>query len=234
MLAAALFSALVGAVTFTGSMLAFAKLQELMPGRPITFAGQQLVNAALIVAALVFACRRGVTEARSGWSLLLVGLARLRRPVRAADRRRRHAGRDRLPERVHRPLGAVAAGFVLGNNALIIGGTLVGASGTLLTLMMGRAMNRSVTNVLFGAFGAAPTGTAAAVSADGRTVREVSPDDLAVMLAYAKQVMIVPGYGLAVAQAQHAVARAGGHPRGARRHRPLRHPPGGGTDARAT
>jgi H+-translocating NAD(P) transhydrogenase subunit beta len=104
-------------------------------------------------------------------------------------------------------LAAASAGFVLDNNALIIGGTLVGASGTLLTLMMGRAMNRSVGNVLFGAFGAAPAPGAPAVGApvDGKSHREITADDAAVMLAYARQVVIVPGYGLAVAQAQHAV-----------------------------
>jgi NAD(P) transhydrogenase subunit beta len=105
-------------------------------------------------------------------------------------------------------LAAASTGFVLDNNALIIGGTLVGASGTLLTVLMGRAMNRSLANVLFGAFGAAPSGTgaAAAASADGDSpmVREISAEDAAVMLAYANQVMVVPGYGLAVAQAQHA------------------------------
>lgn len=203
-LAAALFSALVGALTFTGSMLAFVKLQELMPGRPITFGGQQLVNAALIVAALGFAVAGGVTE-DTVWLIGLIAVSLgfgvlFVLPIGGAD----------MPVVIaflnaFSGLSAVAAGFVLGNNALIIGGTLVGASGTLLTLLMARAMNRSVTNVLFGAFGAAPSGAAAAVSADGRTVREVSPDDLSVMLAYAKQVMIVPGYGLAVAQAQHAV-----------------------------
>jgi NAD(P) transhydrogenase subunit beta len=103
-------------------------------------------------------------------------------------------------------LAAASSGFTLQNNALIIGGTLVGASGTLLTILMGRAMNRSLANVLFGAFGAAPSGgVAVAAGTDGQTVRETSADDLAVMLAYARQVMIVPGYGLAVAQAQHAV-----------------------------
>jgi H+-translocating NAD(P) transhydrogenase subunit beta len=103
-------------------------------------------------------------------------------------------------------LAAASSGFVLDNNALIIGGTLVGASGTLLTILMGRAMNRSLANVLFGAFGGGPAGgpAAAAGDADGRMIREVTADDAAVMLAYASQVMVVPGYGLAVAQAQHA------------------------------
>jgi NAD(P) transhydrogenase subunit beta len=103
-------------------------------------------------------------------------------------------------------LAAASAGFVLDNTALIIGGTLVGASGTLLTILMGRAMNRTLGNVLFGAFGAPRAAAAAdAGSLDGKTHREITPEDAAVMLAYARRVVIVPGYGLAVAQAQHNV-----------------------------
>ena len=204
-LAAAIFSALIGALTFSGSVLAFAKLQELMPGRPITFPAQQLVNGLLITAALAFAVIGGATE-DTVWLVALIAVSLVFGvlfvlPIGGAD----------MPVVIaflnaFSGLSAVATGFVLSNNALIIGGTLVGASGTLLTLLMARAMNRSVANVLFGAFGAAPSGpAAAAVGDDGRTVREISPDDLAVMLAYAQQVMFVPGYGLAVAQAQHAV-----------------------------
>jgi NAD(P) transhydrogenase subunit beta len=103
-------------------------------------------------------------------------------------------------------LAAAATGFVLHNNALIIAGALVGASGTLLTLMMARAMNRSVANVVFGAFGTGSSGAAtAAAGASGGQVRATNADDVAVMLAYARRVVIVPGYGLAVAQAQHNV-----------------------------
>jgi NAD(P) transhydrogenase subunit beta len=104
-------------------------------------------------------------------------------------------------------LAAAATGFVLHSNVLIVSGMLVGASGTLLTMLMGRAMNRSIANVLFGAFGkvvAAP-GVAAATGSDGASVRSTTPDDVAVMLAYAQRVVVVPGYGLAVAQAQHEV-----------------------------
>src|SRR5262249_4031490 len=103
-------------------------------------------------------------------------------------------------------LAAAATGFVLHSNVLIVSGMLVGASGTLLTMLMSRAMNRSIANVLFGAFGkvvAGPAGAAAAT--DGGTVRSTSADDVAVMLAYANLVVFVPGYGLAVAQAQHEV-----------------------------
>ena len=205
-LAASMFSALIGSVSFSGSMIAFAKLQELLSGRPFTFPGQNVVNAGVFGAALVFAVVASATEAGIWMVLLLVvalvfGVA-LVLPIGGAD----------MPVVISSlnaftGLAAASAGFVLGNNALIIGGTLVGASGTLLTLMMGKAMNRSVANVFFGAFGAAPSGggAAATVSAEGQTVREISPDDLAVMLGYARLVMIVPGYGLAVAQAQHAV-----------------------------
>jgi NAD(P) transhydrogenase subunit beta len=102
-------------------------------------------------------------------------------------------------------LAAAATGFELENNVLIVSGMLVGASGTLLTVLMGRAMNRSIANVLFGAFGQVTAGAAAAAATDGGTVRSASADDVAVMLAYAHKVVFVPGYGMAVAQAQHDV-----------------------------
>jgi NAD(P) transhydrogenase subunit beta len=103
-------------------------------------------------------------------------------------------------------LAAAATGFELENNVLIVSGMLVGASGTMLTLLMGRAMNRSITNVLFGAFGqVSSTGGGAAAGADGAAVRSATADDVAVMLAYASKVVVVPGYGMAVAQAQHDV-----------------------------
>ena len=206
-----LFSALIGSISFSGSIVAFAKLQELLPGKPITFPAQQVANAALFGAAILFAILAGSTEA-GVWMALLVVCAlvfgvTLVLPIGGAD----------MPVVISflnafTGLAAASSGFTLQNNALIIGGTLVGASGTLLTILMGRAMNRSLANVLFGAFGAAPSGGGAAVAAstDGQTVRETSPDDLAVMLAYARQVMIVPGYGLAVAQAQYAVRELAG------------------------
>ncbi len=205
--AAIMFSALIGSISFSGSMIAFAKLQELLRGAPITFPAQQFVNAAVFVAALACAIIGGATE-DGLWMVLLLVLAllfgvMLVLPIGGAD----------MPVVIaflnaFTGLAAAATGFELDNNALIIGGTLVGASGTLLTILMGRAMNRSIANVLFSAFGSAPAAGAAAarvVGGDGRTVREVSPDDLAVMLTYARQVIVVPGYGLAVAQAQHAV-----------------------------
>jgi NAD(P) transhydrogenase subunit beta len=201
---AMLFSALIGSVSFAGSLVAFAKLQELLPGRPIVFAAQQAANAALFAAILGCGALAGATEDGLWMVLLLVGALLfgmlLVLPIGGAD----------MPVVISllnafTGLAAASTGFVLENTALIIGGTLVGASGTLLTILMGRAMNRSLANVLFGAFGAAPAGAAVAASTDGKSYREITADDAAVMLAYANRVVIVPGYGLAVAQAQHAV-----------------------------
>jgi proton-translocating NAD(P)+ transhydrogenase subunit beta len=200
-----MFSALIGSISFSGSLVAFAKLQELVTGAPITFAGQQALNGFVFAAALVFAIVGGATEAGVWMVLLLVAAllfgVLLVLPIGGAD----------MPVVISflnafTGLATASSGFTLDNNALIIGGALVGASGTLLTILMSRAMNRSLGNVLFSAFGAAPAGAAVAgAGSNGQTVREISPDDLAVMLSYARQVMIVPGYGLAVAQAQHAV-----------------------------
>jgi H+-translocating NAD(P) transhydrogenase subunit beta len=202
---AMLFSALIGSISFSGSLVAFGKLQELLPGRPIVFRGQKIVNAILFATLLALGIRVGITEGGI-WMVLLVAGALLFGvllvlPIGGAD----------MPVVISllnafTGLAAASAGFVLENTALIIGGALVGASGTLLTILMGRAMNRSLANVLFGAFGAVPTGGAApTASSDGKSYREVTAEDAAVMLAYAKRVVIVPGYGLAVAQAQHAV-----------------------------
>jgi H+-translocating NAD(P) transhydrogenase subunit beta len=204
-LGAALFSALIGAITFSGSLVAFAKLQELLPGHPFVFPGQQAVNAVLLAGALAAGVAAGVAE-QTVWCyvLVLVALALgvlFVLPIGGAD----------MPVVIaflnaFSGLSAVGAGFVLSNTALIIGGTLVGASGTLLTVIMSRAMNRSLANVLFGAFGAAAPGAAeAAPGHEEKSYREVSAEDCAVMLAYASRVVIVPGYGLAVAQAQHNV-----------------------------
>ncbi|MGH3021131.1 MAG: NAD(P)(+) transhydrogenase (Re/Si-specific) subunit beta [Gaiellaceae bacterium] len=202
---AMLFSALIGSTSFSGSLVAFAKLQELLPGSPIVFRGQQLVNGLLFAGLLGAGVAAGATEAGIWAVVLLLGAllfgVLLVLPIGGAD----------MPVVISllnafTGLAAASAGFVLENTALIIGGTLVGASGTLLTVLMGRAMNRSLANVLFGAFGApAAVGPAEAASADGKSYREVDAEDCAVMLAYASRVVIVPGYGLAVAQAQHNV-----------------------------
>ena len=194
---------LIGAVTFTGSMIAFAKLQELMPGRAITFPLQKTLNFALLAGAVGLSAwliadfdQPTVFAALSVLSLVLGVLLVI--PIGGAD----------MPVVIsllnsYSGMAGAAAGFVLHNNVLIISGALVGASGIILTQIMCRAMNRSLTNVLFGAFGARST-TAVAGAAD-RPVRTVRPDDAAVMLGYARSVVFVPGYGLAVAQAQHSV-----------------------------
>jgi H+-translocating NAD(P) transhydrogenase subunit beta len=203
---AMLFSALIGSISFAGSLVAFGKLQEVLPGRPIVFSAQHIGNAALFAALLAFGAVAGATEAGIWMVLLLAGAllfgVLLVLPIGGAD----------MPVVISllnafTGLAAASAGFVLENTALIIGGTLVGASGTLLTILMGRAMNRSLANVLFGAFGAVPAGgpVAAPAGSDGKSYREITAEDAAVMLAYAQRVVIVPGYGLAVAQAQHAV-----------------------------
>jgi H+-translocating NAD(P) transhydrogenase subunit beta len=200
-----LLSALIGSISFSGSLIAFAKLQELLSGRPIVYPGQQFVNGAVLLAALVLG---GLIVAGAEGDLLVVALivaalvfgVLFVLPIGGAD----------MPVVISllnafTGLAASAAGFLLHNNVLIVAGALVGASGTLLTLLMGRAMNRSIGNVLFGAFGAVQAGAGPAALEDGRSVRSTTPEDLAIMLAYARKVVFVPGYGLAVAQAQHDV-----------------------------
>jgi NAD(P) transhydrogenase subunit beta len=199
-----LFSALVGSVSFAGSMVAFGKLQELLPGRPLTFRAQQVFNAVLAAALVAVAVVTGVTEDGLWLVAVLVGALVLGillvLPIGGAD----------MPVVISllnafTGLAAASTGFVLDNTALIIGGTLVGASGTLLTILMGRAMNRSLGNVLFSAFGKVAQGEAGPAAATDGMVRSASAEDVAVMLGYASRVVIVPGYGLAVAQAQHEV-----------------------------
>jgi NAD(P) transhydrogenase subunit beta len=203
---AIVLSGLIGAISFAGSLIAFAKLQELLSGRPITYAGQQVVNATLFLAcvAACVALASGVQQEWLLWAVVAGGAVfgiLFVLPIGGAD----------MPVVISllnafTGLAVAVGGFELENNVLIVSGMLVGASGTLLTLMMGRAMNRSVTNVLFGAFGAVtPSPAAAAASNGGGSVRSVSAEDVAVMLAYAQKVVFVPGYGLAVAQAQHDV-----------------------------
>jgi NAD(P) transhydrogenase subunit beta len=202
---AILLSALIGSISFSGSLIAFGKLQELLSGRPIVYAGQQFLNGAVLLVALGLGAAVVAGAERDALMLALIAAALLFGvlfvlPIGGAD----------MPVVISllnafTGLAASAAGFVLHNNVLIVAGALVGASGTLLTLLMGRAMNRSIGNVLFGAFGAVQAGGAGAALEDGRTVRTTTPEDLAIMLAYARKVVFVPGYGLAVAQAQHDV-----------------------------
>jgi proton-translocating NAD(P)+ transhydrogenase subunit beta len=198
-------SGLIGAISFAGSMVAFAKLQELIKGRPITYPGQKFGNLALLAVcvALSIVLVSGVQDEWLLWVVIgggaLFGVLFVL-PIGGAD----------MPVVISllnafTGLAVAIGGFELENNVLIVAGMLVGASGTLLTLLMGRAMNRSIVNVLFGAFGQVTAEAAAAAASDGGTVRSATADDVAVMLAYAHKVVFVPGYGLAVAQAQHDV-----------------------------
>jgi proton-translocating NAD(P)+ transhydrogenase subunit beta len=197
-------SALIGSVSFAGSMIAFAKLRELIGGRPITWPGQQLMNMGVLVACLGLGVAI-VAHYEHLWVLFVIVLAALLfgvlfvLPIGGAD----------MPVVISllnafTGVAAAATGFVLGQNVLIVSGMLVGASGTLLTLMMARAMGRSVANVFFGAFGKLQVTEEASAAATG-TVRSATAEDVAVLLAYADRVIVVPGYGLAVAQAQHTV-----------------------------
>src|SRR4051794_21142770 len=198
-------SALIGSISFAGSMVAFAKLQELIKGQPITFPGQQIVNGLIFVCAVALGIWAMAAVNFWGLAAMIVVAALFGvmfvLPIGGAD----------MPVVISllnafTGLAAAATGFELENNVLIVSGMLVGASGTLLTMKMGQAMNRSITNVLFGAFGQVSEQAAAvAAGTGGGTVRSASAEDVAVMLAYARKVVFVPGYGLAVAQAQHDV-----------------------------
>jgi NAD(P) transhydrogenase subunit beta len=197
-----LASILIGSITFTGSFVAFGKLQGLVTGRPLTYPGQQVVNALIVVGLIGFAIWAGVSGEEAGYwvvaglSLLLGILAVI--PIGGAD----------MPVVISllnsfSGLAAAAAGFVIESNPLIIGGALVGAAGLILTVQMTEAMNRSLANVLFAGFGT--DGATATATMSDKPVRRATPEDAAISLGYADSVMIVPGYGLAVAQAQHAV-----------------------------
>jgi H+-translocating NAD(P) transhydrogenase subunit beta len=201
-----MLSAIIGSISFAGSMVAFAKLQELIGGRPIVYPLQQPTNALLFAGVLAagIAIAAGAEQQWLIWALVggasLFGVLFVL-PIGGAD----------MPVVISllnafTGLAAAATGFELENNVLIVSGALVGASGTLLTLLMGRAMNRSIANVLFGAFGQlAPSAAAVAAGGTDGQVRSATVDDVAVMLAYAHKVVFVPGYGMAVAQAQHDV-----------------------------
>jgi NAD(P) transhydrogenase subunit beta len=193
-------------------MVAFGKLQEVVTGSPVTLPAQKLVNAAMFAAIIALAVWQYVGTQRELLVVIAMALALALGVIMVMA-----IGGADMPVVISllnsfTGLAAAATGFVLHNNALIIAGTLVGASGTLLTQMMGKAMNRSIANVVFGAFG---TGSgdagAAAAGAAGGQVRATSADDVAVMLAYARRVVIVPGYGLAVAQAQHTIRELADH-----------------------
>lgn len=201
-----LLDVFIGGVTFTGSMVAFAKLQGLISGSPITFPLQQLFNALLLIAYVACSAYFLATPANLPVFLALVAISLLLGvmfviPIGGGD----------MPVVISllnslSGVAASAAGFVVMNNMLIIAGALVGASGLILTEIMCKAMNRSLFSVLFGAFGKTGAAGGGAGTAGGdKTVRSVDPEEAAMMLGYARSVVVVPGYGMAVAQAQHSV-----------------------------
>ncbi|GAA4350595.1 NAD(P)(+) transhydrogenase (Re/Si-specific) subunit beta [Angustibacter luteus] len=205
--AAGAFTVLVGCISFSGSCVTFAKLQELMTTRPVTirggqylFGGSLLVSVALSIVIVV----QGRTDIPDAWLLAVLALFSLVAgvlfvlPVGGAD----------VPIVISllnafTGLTVAASGYVLNNTLLLVAGTLVGASGTILTRLMASAMGRSVTSILFGAF--RPSTAVLAGTGPERPVRSGSPEDVAILLGYARKVVIVPGYGLAVAQAQHTI-----------------------------
>jgi H+-translocating NAD(P) transhydrogenase subunit beta len=200
----ALFAAIIGSVSFWGSNIAFGKLQEILPGRPIQLPGQQFINIGLLLVCV--ACATAIaagTESEGLFIIILVSAAVLGNmfvlPIGGAD----------MPVVISllnafTGLSAAAAGLALDNVALIVAGMLVGASGSILTMLMAEAMNRSILNIFKGGFGG---GGAAPSAGDGeaKPVRSTDPADVAIQLAYARKVVVAPGYGLAVAQAQHSV-----------------------------
>ncbi len=206
--------AVIGSVTFTGSLVASGKLQGLIAGKPIIVPGGRAVTALLaaIVAigliVLVLGATGGPLTLSSGTKLLLLLVVVVAALVFGVTMVLPIGGAD-MPVVISllnsfTGTAAAMAGFVIDNPVLIISGALVGASGGILTKLMADAMNRSVVNIIAGGFGGGE-GTVAAVGAEGGSVREISADDAAIQLAYASSVIVVPGYGLAVAQAQHAV-----------------------------
>lgn len=196
------FEVLFGGITVTGSLMAFVKLQDLIRGTPITYKGQNIFNITLFILTVGIFVYLIFVPTASTLFYVMAGLAflfgiLLVLPIGAADMpvvmslMNSYAG-----------LAAAATGFAISNNVLIIAGTLDGFSGFILSILMCRAMNRSITNVLFGAFGS--ESAIEATDAQG-VMREVTAEDVAVQLAYARQVVFVPGYGMATAQAQHIV-----------------------------
>ena len=207
------FETIFGALTITGSFMAFGKLQGFISGRPITFPGQKIINAAIFVGAIglwiyLIATQSGGPAASGDNGILLFGLMTVLALVIGVTLVLPIGGAD-MPVVVsllnsYAGLAASATGFAIGNNVLIVAGALDGASGFILSILMSKAMNRSFANVLFGAFGGEVAATSSK-SAEGLTTRSVSAEDAAMRIGYARNVIIIPGYGMAVAQAQHAV-----------------------------
>ncbi|HEX5120409.1 MAG TPA: NAD(P)(+) transhydrogenase (Re/Si-specific) subunit beta [Pseudonocardiaceae bacterium] len=201
-----LLAAIIGSVSFWGSLVAYGKLQEVLPGRPISIGSQQqLANLALLVAAVACAVAVGVGV---NSQLLIIGVLVFAAalglmvvlPIGGAD----------MPVVISllnacTGLSAAATGLALNNTALIVAGMIVGASGSILTNLMAKAMNRSIPAIVAGGFGGVVVAGAGGGDATDKVVRQTSASDAAIQMAYANQVIIVPGYGMAVAQAQHAV-----------------------------
>jgi NAD(P) transhydrogenase subunit beta len=194
---------ILGGLTFTGSLMAAGKLQEILPQRPITYKGQNLVNLALLTVAIVVGVILVLHPGQRNLFPVMVGIALafgvlLIIPIGGAD----------MPTVIsllnsYAGLSAAAMGFVLNSKLLIVAGALDGSSGFILSVIMCKAMNRSFTNVIFGAFGQVQA--AAAAGGEAKTVRSATPEEAAAILGAASSVVIVPGYGMAVAQAQHKV-----------------------------
>jgi NAD(P) transhydrogenase subunit beta len=196
--------AVIGAITFSGSIIAFAKLQGIMSGKPLRFGGQNMLNAVVAIAVILLLIVFCASESKS----IFIAMAALAFalgfllivPIGGAD----------MPVVVsmlnsYSGWAASGIGFTLGNPLLIITGALVGSSGAILSYIMCKAMNRSIINVIFGGFGNAPASTEKGGATDERPVKSGSADDAAFLMQNASSVIIVPGYGMAVAQAQHAV-----------------------------
>jgi NAD(P) transhydrogenase subunit beta len=201
-----LFAAIIGSISFWGSNIAFGKLQGILPGRPIQLPGQKVINAALLLVCVASAIiiAAGTTSQALFVLGILVAAALLGNfvvlPIGGAD----------MPVVISllnafTGLSAAATGVALNNPALIVAGMIVGASGSILTNLMAEAMNRSIPSIVAGGFGGTAIAAGAGADMGDRTVRSTSPADAAIQLSYARQVVVVPGYGMAVAQAQHAV-----------------------------
>ncbi|MGA2176493.1 MAG: NAD(P)(+) transhydrogenase (Re/Si-specific) subunit beta [Verrucomicrobiota bacterium] len=193
-----------GSVSFTGSLVAFGKLQGLITEKPVRWPLQKTANALLLAAIVVTAAESVLRHSEAGWIVALAGAALLLGvlqvlPIGGAD----------MPVVISvlnscTGLAAAVTGFAMHNMSMIIAGTLVGAAGSFLTVLMCKAMNRSLAKVVFGSFGLAPAAGAAAASGD-QTMRPIAASECAIMMGYARKVIIIPGYGLAVAQGQHLV-----------------------------
>lgn len=199
-------SILIGSVTFSGSMIAFGKLRGIVSGNPVVYKGQKIVSSIIAIIMLASGVMFVINPSYIWYVMVLLILSLVLgvafvMPIGGAD----------MPVVIcllnsYSGMAAAATGFVLNNNLLIVSGALVGASGIILTYIMTQAMNRSIGNVLFGAFGSEIKGAGALDTGDAdKTIRRAQADDVALMTAYAQSVIVVPGYGLAVAQAQHAI-----------------------------